>query len=246
MQKRIRVFAGPNGSGKSTIINQVIAKLEQRRLGVIVNADEIEKSLKRHGQISFSDFQLTIQETQVHSFFQKSNFSPEYRNEPDLWKQIKVQDNIFQFGGNIDSYLAADLADFIRNCLVDEGISFSFETVMSHAGKLDFLKLAKTKGYKIYLYYIATEDPKINISRVLLRVSQHGHPVDPDVVTKRFYKSLENLKPAVLLFDSSFIFDNSGKGAQLIAKVENEPVLIIIDENYVPSWFDKYLLGRLN
>lgn len=39
---RLRVFAGPNGSGKSTIKEM----LQQEWLGVYINADEIEKSIR--------------------------------------------------------------------------------------------------------------------------------------------------------------------------------------------------------
>lgn len=243
MQKRVRIFAGPNGSGKSTIIEKVVAELEEKRLGVIVNADEIEKTLKQKGQLRFSDFQLSIEKEKVLSFFQKSKFSPVYRNEPDLWKQMDLQENVLSFRGTVDSYLAADLADLIRNSLLDASISFSFETVMSHPGKLDFLSLAKKRGYKVYLYYIATEDPNININRVRLRVLQHGHPVAPEVIEKRYYKSLENLKSAVKLSDRSFIFDNTYSVAQLIAKVEGGVRVSIIDPNNVPYWFDYYLIG---
>ncbi len=37
------------------------------------------------------------------------------------------------------------------------------------------LKKANELGYKTYLYFIATESPKINISRVKYRVSRGGH-----------------------------------------------------------------------
>jgi predicted kinase len=40
---RLRVFAGPNGSGKSTIRDL----LREEWIGVYVNADEIEKVLRR-------------------------------------------------------------------------------------------------------------------------------------------------------------------------------------------------------
>ena len=48
-----------------------------------------------------------------------------------------------------------------------------------------------------YLYYIATSDPYINISRVKNRVILKGHDVPEDKITNRYYRSLGFLKEAV-------------------------------------------------
>lgn len=44
LPKRMRVFAGPNGSGKTTIFKGLLSENEIK-LGVYVNADDIEKEL---------------------------------------------------------------------------------------------------------------------------------------------------------------------------------------------------------
>ena len=46
----------------------------------------------------------------------------------------------------IKTYLAADIAEFIRQQLLNHGVSFTYETVMSHPGKIDFLSQAALKG----------------------------------------------------------------------------------------------------
>jgi predicted ABC-type ATPase len=96
------------------------------------------------------------------------------------------------FGGEIDSYFCADIAEFLRQQLLKNGITFTYETVMSYTGKIDFLKRAKESGIGVYLYYIATEDPVININRVSLRVAQLGHNVPDSKVKSRYYNSLNN------------------------------------------------------
>jgi predicted ABC-type ATPase len=244
MQKRMRVFAGPNGSGKTTIIQNVVKAINSSRLGVYVNSDDIEKTLAEQNELSFSDYEIQVEEESVKTFFRLSQFSPVMREESDLWKRIKVQNNIFSFEGKIDSYLAADVADFIRRYLVEAGISFTFETVMSHAGKLDFFGEARNNGYKVYRYYIATEDPDINISRVNLRVMNKGHAVSTDIIRKRYYRSLQNLKAAVMLSDRAYLFDNSGSIALLIAEVNGGHEVNIIDSESVPAWVDQYLIGE--
>jgi predicted ABC-type ATPase len=80
----------------------------------------------------------------------------------------------------IDSYVASALSDFIRRSLIKERISFTFETVMSSSDKVKLLAEAHASGYRVYVYYVATADPQINIARVAYRVSQGGHSVPPE------------------------------------------------------------------
>jgi len=213
-------------------------------LGVYVNADEIEKELNLLKTINFSDYQLTINQEQLITFFKFSTFSPIKRNEPDLWKKLQVSDTLLKVGTHIDSYLAADLAEFIRQQLLDNGISFTYETVMSHIGKVDFFIKAQELGYRVYLYYVATEDPEINIRRINVRVAQDGHAVPPEVVKNRYYKSLNNLKSAVKQTNRAYIFDNSQKQARFIAEItEGEDVRLnqVFD---LPNWVSEYLFNK--
>ncbi len=112
--KRMRVFAGPNGSGKTTIFKGLLAQ-KDINLGIYVNADDIEKELTlANGQLSFSQFNLNINENELREFFRLSRFSPVKRNEANLWEKLTVKDNTLISSANSDSYLAADLAEFIR------------------------------------------------------------------------------------------------------------------------------------
>jgi predicted ABC-type ATPase len=97
----------------------------------------------------------------------------------------------------LNAYIASVLSDFIRRKLVDAKISFSFETVMSSADKVEFLKQAQESGFRTYLYYIATDDPEINISRVKNRVKAGGHSVPQDKIISRYYRSLDLLSAAI-------------------------------------------------
>ena len=84
---------------------------------------------------------------------------------------------------DINAYFASVAADFIRQKLIASSTSFTFETVMSFPDKIELLCKAKARGYRTYLYYVATENPDINISRVRYRVSKGGHPVPEDKIT---------------------------------------------------------------
>lgn len=237
----MRVFAGPNGSGKTTIFKGMLNEKEID-LGIYVNADEIEEELSKSGTLDFSKFQIVVSPDEVVRYFQESNFSPVKRNELNLWRHLLVEKNILTLSSTIDSYLAADIAEFIRQQLLYSGKSFTYETVMSHPGKIAFLNLARKNGYRVYLYYIATEDPDINISRVNVRKAQHGHDVSPEVVKKRYYKSLSLLKDAVKNSDRAYIFDNSGENAILVIEITDGNLVQRNDAIEVPNWVAKYLL----
>lgn len=238
----MRVFAGPNGSGKTTIFKGLLDG-QKIDLGIYVNADDIEQELSWSGLLSFEKFQLKIPEKLIHDFFKASNFSPVKRNEPELWKKLKVEKNVLHVEAKIDSYLSADIAELLRQELLVNGFSFTYETVMSHEGKVNFLMQARESGYRVYLYYIATEDPDINSSRVNVRVAQKGHWVDPEIIKSRYYRSLHNLKPAVKNTNRSYIFDNSGERAKLIAEI-TEGIDVVMNDAVVeiPNWVAEYLL----
>jgi predicted ABC-type ATPase len=236
--KRMRVFAGPNGSGKTTIINNLRSEIP---FGVYVNADDIESLLKESGVLLFNSYQLLISQEEIRLFFQASTFSPVKRNEPDLHTKLFVNDNVLHCHTTIDSYVAADLAEFIRQQLVKKGLSFTYETVLSHPDKLNFLQQVKNQGYRVYLYFVATEDPDINVSRVQLRVAQHGHNVAPNVIKERYFKSLRQLRKAVEFSNRAYIWDNSGSVCVLIAEITEGEHVSVIDTERVSQWFVQYL-----
>lgn len=243
--KRLRIFAGPNGSGKSTFINKIKKQppAPNFKLGYYINADDIEKLLRTRHALDLYKFGLATTTLQVQSYFKKSKFAPLKLNDPTLWENFTVVNNKLILDKNIkiDSYIAADIAEFIRQNILKLKRSFSYETVMSDKKKIAFLKKAKKEGYRIYLYFFATEDPLINIRRVKVRVKQNGHDVKEDIVKKRYYKSLKNLKSAVKLSDRAYLFDSSLGAAVLISEITDGKHATLFDPENVPYWFVKYI-----
>ncbi len=236
---RVRIFGGPNGSGKSTILFEINDRFD---LGVYINADIIENELRENQRITLTDygvehienhfFQEQIDQHSIVAKAKKDGYPIDLLLENDV---IINPDKVTH------SYEAAFIADFLRKQLLKQGRKFSFETVMSHSSKLNFMEQANQKGYKVYLYFICTESPIINENRVNERVAKGGHPVANDKIKSRYYNSLNLLKEAVALSYRAFIFDNSKDRHQLILEVyQGEDVTYHYDE--IPLWVDEYLL----
>lgn len=145
----------------------------------------------------------------------------------------------------VNSYLASVASDFIRRKLLLSQQTFTFETVMSARDKVEFLAAAQGAGYRTYLYYVATEDPAINISRVENRVKGGGHDVPADKITTRYYRSLELLWEAIKYSNRAYIFDNSAIEAELIAEITNAEKIELRTDS-VPAWFKRYVLDKID
>ena len=237
-QPRIRMFAGPNGSGKSTIKDY----LAPHQIGAYLNADELEKELKQSAVLRLENYHPNLNAAALIQFLkekkrkQTADFIPLLSEVPKILNDGSIH---FQ-PQEIDSYLCARIIDFIRMEFLRLKISFTFETVMSHISKVDFLKDAQKQGFRTYLYYVATVDPEINIGRVHYRVQAGGHTVPEQKIRERYYRSLDLLMSAIEASDRAYIFDNSSHGekAAFIAEIEKAEVLKLNPAvEYFPKWF---------
>lgn len=230
---RLRMFAGPNGSGKSTIKQE----LRPEWLGIYINPDEIEKGMKAQGGIDLSDFGLDgAASARLPAFLERSTLLKS-TGRSELASRTHLIDTQVRFPSeDIDAYLASVISDFIRHELLAAGLSFTFETVMSSADKVDFLHKAQARGYRTYLYFVATDDPEINLARVRQRVREGGHDVPADKVVERYHRSIALLDAAVAAANRAYIFDNSGAQHRWIAEVTDGEELALHTDR-LPAWF---------
>lgn len=230
---RLRLFAGPNGSGKSTLKDRI----PNEWLGVYINPDEIEKGLRKDTSINFCDFEVNADSDELFAFLNNSTLLAKFDLLADVEK-LSFSNNQLHFNDvEVNSYFASVLSDFIRHQLLAAGISFTFETVMSSRDKVDFLQKAQAAGFRTYLYFVATEDPEINVERVRHRVVTGGHPVPEDKILQRYKRSLELLIDAVSYSNRAYIFDNSAddQGHAWIAEV-TDGVEIELKSAEMPAW----------
>jgi predicted ABC-type ATPase len=137
------------------------------------------------------------------------------------------------------------IAQFLCEQLISEKRKFSFETVFSHGSKLEMMRAASAAGFKVYLYFIATNDPLINVERVAIRVGEGGHDVPKEKILKRYDLSLAQLPEALHLAYHAFLFDNSKEQAVMFGemKVVAAGRAWYWNAAAIPDWFIRsYLL----
>jgi predicted ABC-type ATPase len=236
------MFAGPNGSGKSTLKSV----LPKALLGVYLNPDEIEQVIREQGFLDFTAYGVEVVAAEVLQFFGSSSFLI-FAGFNRAANQLSFANGRLDFARvEVNSYLASVATDFLRHKLLEQRISFTFETVMSHPSKVEFLEQAQQEGYRTYLYFIATDDPAINISRVRNRVTQGGHDVPENKIVSRYERSLDLLMGAIRHTNRAYIFDNSGDNRARIWLAEiTEGRELEMKTEQAPAWFRRSVLEKI-
>jgi predicted ABC-type ATPase len=237
---RLRMFAGPNGSGKSTLKSV----LRPEFLGPFINPDEIERELRLTGIFDCRSVRVVPSFGKLHEALRNSEFLRS-ANLESIADHIKLIGTVISIrDATVNSYVASVMADYFRQELLAHSQSFSFETVMSSPDKVAFLSNAQRAGYRTYLYYIATEDPAINVARVRNRVLAGGHPVPEDKIVSRYSRSLDLLADAIRASNRAFLFDNSRTEHVWLAEIIDGST-IDLKVSSVPRWFQHSVLDKL-
>jgi predicted ABC-type ATPase len=245
INKRLRIIAGPNGSGKSTFIDKLRQNYD---CGVYINTDELEKGLRDKHYINLTDYHVEAVSENFEQFLNSDNSQSliQKAKEEGIVISLSFKENILLSGEKTNSYEAALAGEFIKNCLLVSGELFTFETVMSHSSKLDFMRKAKELGYKIYVYFISTESVEINIRRVAQRVQKKGHNVEEGRIRSRFINTQKLLSQIIPLTHRTFLFDNSKEDdpLKIVAEIYTGKELKVETDD-VPSWVYEYVLVPL-
>ncbi len=92
---------------------------------------------------------------------------------------------------------------------LENGVSFIVETTLSGNTMLRQMEHARQRGFDVRLIFIATDNPRINIGRIVARVARGGHFVPDEDVQRRYMRSMRNLARAIELVDEATIIDNT-------------------------------------
>ncbi len=110
--------------------------------------------------------------------------------------------------------------------------SFAFETTCAGRTQLPTLRKCKADDWRLTLVYLWLPSPQAALDRVARRVREGGHGIPDDVVVRRYWAGLANLRLLYLpLADVAVIYDNSDGQRTLIAERLPEGSLVVHDAN---------------
>jgi predicted ABC-type ATPase len=242
-QKRLRMFAGPNGSGKTSLVRKLARDFSADglfQLHHFINADDLFRDLQEGRGISLDFLGQTVAVEQVRAALVSGG---RLRPHHPFLEAMQLVNGCLLAPANVsDNYVAAAIADFLREELLVASQSFSFETVMSHRSKIDFFARARAAGYRTYLYFIATESSHLNIYRVQNRAALGGHDVPEDKIVERYKRCLELVGEALSHAYWAFLFDNSGAESVWLAQLTPDGVLQLkMAADSLPAWFRTWI-----
>lgn len=116
-----------------------------------------------------------------------------------------------RFGGWDSREASLQAAQFVeaeREDALANGTSLAFETVLSAPDKPAYVRRALAAGFFVR-FFICTDHPSINASRVASRVLVGGHTVDTGKVIARWTKSVANAATVLPLVHRAYVFDNT-------------------------------------
>jgi predicted ABC-type ATPase len=114
--------------------------------------------------------------------------------------------------------------------LLEVRASFAFETTCSGRAHIRLLRNCRTAGYRVTFVFLWLPSPDFAIARVARRVSLGGHRIPSDVVIRRYWAGIRNMRDLYLPFaDYAFVYDNSDGNGILIAERRESAPLVVHD-----------------
>lgn len=119
--------------------------------------------------------------------------------------------------------------------LLNNQVDFAIETTLTTKSYLNTIIRAKESGYQITLLFFWLNDVELAIERVKTCVSEGGHGIPEDVIRRRYFKGIRNLKLFIQAVDFWFALNNSAELKFIAEGKKNEMII-----------FDNELWAKLN
>jgi predicted ABC-type ATPase len=127
-----------------------------------------------------------------------------------------------------------------RDAMLRERRSFAVEDLTVDT---DLLESARQAGYTTKVFFISTEDPNLNVGRIVVRMSRGGQSVPLETIPNSYEDAMKNLPQARRHADDVLVYDNTpnGRGHRLVARfIAGE---LVKTTNTSPEWL-KNVFGR--
>lgn len=167
----------------------------------------------------------------------KSTIAPlvlrDYLAVPDFVNADQIAAGLSAFNPDGAAFEAGRIMLRRLDELAASGRSFAFESTLSSRTFSVFLKKLKAQGYRINLCYVWLDSFALAQERVALRVKMGGHNIPPDVIARRYGRSIQNFRDLYLpIADRWRVYDNSSDcNSRLIARGGEEINTDIYEED---------------
>ena len=127
-----------------------------------------------------------------------------------------------------------------REAILREHRSFAVEDLVVDT---ELLENARDAGYATRVIFISTEDPNLNVGRILIRMTLGGQSVPLAAIPESYEESMKSLLEARKHADDVLVYDNTpdGKGHRLVARfIAGE---LVKTAHSSPNWLKRFF-GR--
>ncbi len=176
------ILAGHNGSGKSTMWKE---HLSDRLQIPLVNADRMMLSIL----------------PEVSDLLNLPDWAVRLRDRDQAWMQVAQR--------GVEAFVAQAMV---------QRVPVAMETVFSHwqvdvdgivHSKIDKIIQLQEAGYFVVLCFVGLTSSDLSIARVLTRVDEGGHAVDPAKLISRYPRTQKAIGKAREVADAAILIDNS-------------------------------------
>jgi predicted ABC-type ATPase len=127
-----------------------------------------------------------------------------------------------------------------REAILREHRSFAAEDLVVDT---ELLENARDAGYATKVIFISTEDPNLNVGRILIRMTRGGQSVPLSTIPGSYEESVKSLPEARKHADDVLVYDNTpdGKGHRLVARFIAGELVKMTHSS--PDWLKRFF-GR--
>jgi predicted ABC-type ATPase len=124
-----------------------------------------------------------------------------------------------------------------REAMLREHRSFAVEDLVVDT---ELLENARDAGYATRVIFISTEDPNLNVGRILIRMTLGGQSVPLSTIPESYEESVKSLPAARKHADDVLVYDNTpdGKGHRLVARFIAGELVKITHSS--PDWLKRF------
>lgn len=129
--------------------------------------------------------------------------------------------------------------------LLNQDVTFAIETTLSTRAYRNLVLQAQARGYQVELVFFYLPSPQMAIRRIAHRVKNGGHHVPDDVVIRRYYRGLKNLKDIFSpIVDQWDVYRYEGNAYVLLASGKKGETCDLFDNSIIMDTTVPYLTEK--